>query len=96
MIPSEALRIHRDEILRIAAARNVCNVRVFGSVLHGDDDWDSDLDLLVDPLPGTSLFDLGGLQEDLEELLQCSVDVLTPGDLPSGFCDQVIAEAKPI
>lgn len=96
VIPSEALRIHRGEILRLAAARNVCNVRVFGSVLHGDDDCDSDLDLLVDPLPGTSLFDLGGLQENLEELLHCSVDVLTPGDLPSGFRDQVIAEAKPI
>lgn len=96
MIPSEALRIHRDEILRIAAARNVCNVRVFGSVLHGDDDWDSDLDLLVDPLPGTSLFDLGGLQEDLEALMLVPVDVLTPGDLPSGFRDQVLAEARPI
>ena len=96
MIPSEALRIYRDEILRIAAARNVCNVRVFGSVLHGDDDWDSDLDLLVDPLPGTSLFDLGGLQEDLEELMRVPVDILTPGDLPSGFRDQVLAEAQPI
>ena len=96
MIPSEALRIHRDEILRIAAARNVCNVRVFGSVLHGDDDWDSDLDLLVDPLPGTSLFDLGGLQEELEELMRVPVDVLTPGDLPSGFRDRVLAEARPI
>lgn len=96
MIPSEALRIHRDEILRLAAARNVCNVRVFGSVLHGDDDWDSDLDLLVDPLSGTSLFDLGGLQEDLEALMRVPVDLLTPGDLPSGFRDQVLAEAQPI
>lgn len=96
MIPSEALRIHRNEILRLAAARNVCNVRVFGSVLRGDDDWDSDLDLLVDPPPGTSLFDLGGLQEELEGLLHVAVDLLTPGDLPAEFRDQVLAEARPL
>ncbi|MDD1717425.1 MAG: nucleotidyltransferase domain-containing protein [Methanoregulaceae archaeon] len=69
------------------------NPRVFGSVLHGEDSSDSDLDLLVDPLPGATLLDLGAVQFELEELLGVSVDVLTPGDLPAKFRDQILKEA---
>ena len=69
---------------------------MFGSVLHGADQDGSDLDLLVDALPGTTLFDLGGLQGELEDLLGVSVDVLTPGDLPAKFRQQVLAEAQPV
>jgi hypothetical protein len=47
-------------------------------------------------LPGTTLFDLGGLQDELEELLGVPVDLLTPGDLPPRFRDLVIAEARPV
>lgn len=69
------------------------NPRVFGSVVRGDD---SDLDLLVDPQPGATLFDLGGLQLELEEILGVPVDLLTPGDLPQKFRDRVLAEAIPV
>lgn len=83
--------------MRDAASRfAVVNLRVFGSVLHGLDTEGSDLDLLVDPLPGTTLFDLGGLQLELEELLGVPVDLLTPGDLPRKFREQVLAEARPV
>lgn len=56
----------------------------------------SDLDLLVDALPGATLLDLGALQVELEALLGVKVDLLTPGDLPPAFRDQVLAEARPI
>jgi predicted nucleotidyltransferase len=69
---------------------------VFGSVLYGVDKDGSDLDLLVDALPNTTLFDLGGLQIELEELLGVPVDLLTPGDLSPKFRDQVLAEARPV
>jgi len=69
---------------------------VFGSVLHGDDQEGSDLDLLVDPLPGATLFDLGGLQTELEDLLGVRVDVSTPQDLPLRFRTKVLAEAQPV
>jgi uncharacterized protein len=72
------------------------NPRVFGSVAEGTDLDGSDLDLLVDPLPGTTLFDLGGLQVALEELLGVQVDVLTPGDLPLRFRDDVLCRALPV
>ncbi len=74
----------------------VANPRVYGSVLHGTDTEDSDLDLLVDPLPETTLFDLGGLQEALEALLGVRVDVKTPGDLPERFRHVVLKEARPL
>jgi predicted nucleotidyltransferase len=65
-------------------------------VLHLTDLDGSDLELLVDALPGTTLFDLGGLHADLEELLGVKVDLLTPGDLPVKCRDPVLAEAKPV
>lgn len=80
----------------MAGRFRAANVRVFGSVLHGDDADDSDLDLLVDPLPGATLFDLGGLQVELEALLGVPVDLLTPGDLPEKFRALVLAEARPV
>jgi len=69
---------------------------VFGSVLHGEDQDESDLDILVDTLPGVTLFDLGALQIELEEMLGVSVDVLTPDDLPVKFRALVLREAIPV
>lgn len=50
----------------------------------------------MDPLPGTTLFDLGGLQIELEEMLGVPVDLLTPEDLPEKFRYQVLAQARPL
>ena len=96
MRPSEALSQHRDAVCLAAARYRVTNPRVFGSSLRGDDQDGSDLDLLVDPLPGATLFDLGGLQDELQELLGVSVDVLTLKDLPIKFRDLVLHQARPI
>lgn len=87
----------RHEAVRKATSRfRATNPRVFGSVLHGTDIDGSDLDLLVDALPGATLFDLGGLQVALEELLGVPVDVVTPGDLPFKIRQQVVNEARPL
>ena len=96
MRPSQALRQHREAVCRAAARYHVTNPRVFGSALRGDDGDGSDLDLLVDTLPGTTLLDLGGLQDELQELLGVPVDVLTLQDLPAKFRDTVAQEARPV
>lgn len=96
MKPSVALNLKRAAVREAASRFNTANPRIFGSVLHGVDQDGSDLDLLVDALPGATLFDLGGLQVELETLLGVRVDVLTPGDLPAKFRQQVLAEAQPI
>ncbi len=96
MKPSVALESKRGVVREVVGRFRTANPRVFGSVLHGKDKEGSDLDLLVDTLPGTTLFDLGGLQVELEELLGVTVDLLTPGDLPPKFRNQVLAEARPV
>lgn len=96
MRPSIAFNLKRNAVREVASRFRAANLRVFGSVLHSSDKDGSDLDLLVDALPGATLFDLGGLQIELEELLGVHVDLLTPGDLPLKFRNQVLAEAKSV
>jgi predicted nucleotidyltransferase len=96
MRPSTQLDVKRSVIREAASRYRAVNPRIFGSVLHGTDQDGSDLDLLVDALPGATLFDLGELQVELENLLGVPVDVLTPGDLPASFRAQVLAEAQPV
>lgn len=96
MKPSIVLQKNLQTIRRTVARYPVRNLRVFGSVIHHSDGEDSDRDLLVDPLPGTTLFDLGAMQVELEAVLGIPVEVLAPGDLPKRFRDQVIREAMPV
>ena len=94
MRPSIALQTHREAIRRIALSHRVINVRVFGSVVHGDDTEGSDLDLLVEPTKETTMMDIGAIRYELKQLLGIPVDVLTPSALPAKFRGQVIAEAQ--
>jgi predicted nucleotidyltransferase len=94
MRPSIAFNQYRDAIREIALRHRVNNVRVFGSVLHGDDTDDSDLDLLVDPTNETTLMDIAKIQLEVAKLLNVTVDVLTPKALPDKFRDHVIQEAE--
>src|SRR5574343_61069 len=87
MKPSVALQTHRDLIRTVVERYRARNPRVFGSVLHGDDNEGSDLDLLVEPTQGATLFDLGAIQIELEEQLGVPGDVLVPKDLPIRFRD---------
>jgi predicted nucleotidyltransferase len=92
----EELRGRRTEILRLAALHGATNVRVFGSVARGEADERSDVDFLVDMRSGRSLLDLGGLLEDLRELLSRPVDVVTERGLKSRIRDRVLREAVPL
>lgn len=96
MRPSIALELHRIAVREAASRFRVANIRMFGSVLHGTDRDGSDLDLLVDALPSATLFDLGGLQDELQSLLGIPVDLLTPSDLPPKLRAEVLAEALPV
>ena len=96
MKPSEALSLHRADIRRVVASHRASNARVFGSVLRGQDTQDSDLDILVDPTPETTLMDVAAIQVELQRLLGVSVDVLTPNALPEKFRAHVLAEAQAV
>ena len=90
------LKEKREEILRICAKYGARNVRVFGSVVRGEADEMSDIDLLVELEPGRSLFDLGGLQYELERVLGCRVDVVTERGLKERVRLRVLKEAVPL
>lgn len=96
MKPSVALQTHRALIRSVVERYRARNPRVFGSVLHGDDEEGSDLDLLIDPTKGTTLMDVAGIQVELEKLLGIPVDVLTPKALPVKFRQLVLDEAVPV
>ena len=96
MKPSEALDSHRAVIRHVVKAHRACNARVFGSVVRGQDTENSDLDILVDPTPETTLMDVAAIQVELQRLLGVSVDVLTPRALPEAFRSQILLEAVPV
>jgi uncharacterized protein len=97
MVTLEDLRRgKRGAILRLAADCGVRNVRVFGSVVHGENRDDSDIDFLVDLDPGRNLFDLGRLLMDLTALLGAPVDIVEAGCLHPYVRDRVLSEAVPL
>jgi len=89
----ELIKTKREDILRTATKYGAYNVRVFGSVARGEADAESDVDLLVDMESSRSLFDLGGLLTDLEDLLGCNVDVVTEDSLRARIKERVLKEA---
>jgi predicted nucleotidyltransferase len=96
MRPSEILERNRDLVREAIGRYPVRNPRVFGSVLHGTDRDGSDIDILVDAPLGTTLIDLIGLEQELEQKLGVPVQVMTPGSLHRFFRDKVLAEAQPV
>ena len=96
MRPSEALPQHRETIRRLVLQAGMSNPRVFGSVLRGEDEEGSDLDLLVDPAPRTGLLAMAGLELEIERALGVKVDLLTPESLPLKFRERVLTEAQPV
>jgi len=93
MKPSQILESNRAAICRIVASHRATNARVFGSVVHGQDTDNSDLDILIDPTSETTLMDVAAIQVELQRILGVPVDVLTPNALPDKFRSVVLAEA---
>ena len=96
MTRAAAIEEHAAEIRALVSRRRAANPRVFGSVLRQEDGETSDIDILVDALPGATLFDLGALQMDLEDLLEAPVDLLTPRDLAPAIRAKILADARAI
>jgi len=92
----DLLRERREEILHVAAKHGARNVRVFGSIARGDDDEQSDIDLLVEFESGRSLLDHAALWLELQELLGCKVDVVSDRGIKPRMRDRVLREAVPL
>ncbi len=93
----ETLREKREEILQIAAKHGAFNVRVFGSVVRGEETPESDIDFLIDyDLAKITPWFPGGLLMDLQDLLGRKVDVLTEQGISPRIRERVLAEARPL
>jgi len=90
---TETLKTNRNTILELAARYGAKNVRIFGSAARGDFNQHSDIDFLVDMEKGRSLLDMGGLLMELQKLLGCQVDVVTPQGLRHRIRETVLKEA---
>ena len=86
----------RDQIINIASNHKIKKIKVFGSVVRGDETSDSDIDFLVDCKDGCSLFDLIALKEELENLLGRKVDVVSEKSIHWTLKDKILNEAKEI
>ncbi len=85
-----------SQILETAERHGATNVRIFGSRARGEAHAESDLDLLIRPGPGMSLFDLINLQLDLQELLGIKVDVVSENGLHPLLKENILDEARPL
>lgn len=93
MALSSIIQTRRDDILRIATEHGASNVRVFGSVARGDDEPESDVDLLIQLEAERSLLDLIAIKQELEALLSRRVDVLTEAAISPYLREQILSEA---
>jgi predicted nucleotidyltransferase len=98
MMTRDNILKYRDQIIALAARNGASDVRIFGSVARGEITETSDLDLLVRFEPGRSLMDHGMLIEELQELLDVKVDVVSEGALRDNdrFRREVLNEAVPL
>lgn len=83
------LRRRRQDVISAAAAHGVSGLRVFGSVARGEENDDSDVDLLVDLPENMSLFGLARVQAELESILGARVDLVPAQDLKPGVRSHV-------
>jgi len=93
MTLAQLLGDKRPDILRLAAQHGAHDVRVFGSLARGEARADSDVDILITLEPERSLLDLIALQQDLEDLLKCKVDVVTEASVSPYIRPQVLRDA---
>lgn len=92
----QEVRRKREEILQLAARRGAGNIRIFGSTVGDGESAPRDVDMIVDLEPGRSLFDLGGLVMDLQDLLDRPVHVVTERSLHPYIRQRVLNEAEPL
>ena len=83
----------RNKILKLSKKHGAKNVRVFGSVAKGTAKSVSDLDILIELESGRSLLDIIALKQDLEDLLDCNVDVVTEGAVSPYIKQEILKTA---
>jgi predicted nucleotidyltransferase len=93
MLIGDLVKEKREDILKIAAKHGARKIRIFGSVARDEADSESDLDLLVEFLPGSTLLSQSAMIRELEDLLGIKVDVVSDQGLRDRIRERVLREA---
>lgn len=83
---------YKLKILDVLKKHDVKRASLFGSIVRGEMNENSDIDILIEFQGKKSLLNLGGLKVELEEKLKCKVDVVTYNSLHPLLKDQILAE----
>ena len=90
------LKNNPRKIIQISEKHGANNVRLFGSLVRGEGDDASDIDLLVTFEAGRSLLDHSALILELNDSLGCQVDVVSDQGIKPRIRRRVYVEAIPI
>jgi hypothetical protein len=96
MRPSASIAENRDRVREILERFRMGNPRIFGSAARGEDADGSDLDILVEAPPETTLYDLAQVELELESVLGCKVEVATKGFLAPDVAENVKPDLIPL
>lgn len=96
--PRDLLDRHRSEVNDLLHRRGVKDLKVIGSVARGEDDEGSDIDLLAEFPPGTTLLDLMELEQEIEAIVGTDVDLISIRGLDPERPEQraILEEAIPL
>ncbi|PIV37748.1 hypothetical protein COS31_03135 [Candidatus Roizmanbacteria bacterium CG02_land_8_20_14_3_00_36_15] len=87
---------YTDKIIPVLKKYGVIRASLFGSMARGEDNNKSDIDILIEPASGTTLFDMAGIQIDLQKSLKKSVDLVTYGSVNPMLKNQILRDEKVI
>ena len=93
---SKLLRQHRNTIYELAQKHGAQSVSVFGSLARGDDNSNSDIDLLIELDPKRSLLDVISMKYAIEDLTGRKVDIVTRKGISPYLVEQILEEAVPL
>jgi len=93
---SVRIQVDREQIAEFCRRHHIRRLALFGSVLTERFRPDSDVDVLVEFVPGShvGLFEIAGMEQELSEMLGREVDLRTPNDLSPYFRDDVLRKAE--
>jgi len=89
----QEIRKYKNQIIAIGNQFGITNIKVFGSTVREESDQSSDVDLLVEVQSGRTLFDLGGFQMAIKDLINRDVDIVTDNGLRDRIKQTVLDEA---
>lgn len=90
--PTPTIDEIKQKTLPILARYGATRAGIFGSVVRGEMRRNSDIDILVELGKDLSLLDVVGIQQELEDALGRSVDLVEYESIKERIRDRILAE----